>query len=140
LPRRYSTAVSCSSDRADEFVRGMAHSFSAQLASGVLHYRDQSGARFLRRADRLGECQAVFADISNPYRSMAVMLAEVISVAFASAVFTGPSTPGTLVPSGSGFRFVRDQGALDEGHSLMVAMNRDAAPRASRSASAPDGR
>src|SRR6516225_1608220 len=31
---------------------------SAQLAPGVLQHRDQSGPRFLRRADRLGKRQA----------------------------------------------------------------------------------
>jgi hypothetical protein len=41
-----------------------------------------------------------------------------------NAVFAGPSAPGALIPSGSGFRLFREKGAFVQGHSLMVAMNR----------------
>jgi len=68
-------------------------SFSAQLALRVLQHCDQSGAHFFRRADRLGERQTdgswssgVIADISKPYLSTPVMLAEVMAVALERAL------------------------------------------------------
>ena len=41
----------------DRDARQLDRAPSAQLGPGVLHHRDQSGAHFLRRADRLGERQ-----------------------------------------------------------------------------------
>src|ERR687898_390418 len=52
---------------------------AARASSGVL-----SGLANARRTGR--GPSLVFADISNPYRSMPVMLAEVISVAFEKAL------------------------------------------------------
>jgi predicted Rossmann fold flavoprotein len=45
-----------------------------------------------------------------------------------NVVFTRSPTLGTLIPPRSGFRSVREQGTLAEGHSHMVAMNRDNEP------------
>ena len=57
-----------------------------------------------------------------------------------NAVFGSPTTPEALIPSGSGFRFLREHVAFVKGHSAMVATNGDAGVRDRGRASSPHAR
>ena len=57
-----------------------------------------------------------------------------------NAVFGSPATPEALIPSGSGFRFLREHVAFVKGHSAMVATNGDAGVRDRGRASSPHAR
>ena len=49
-----------------------------------------------------------------------------------NAVFGSPATPDALIPSGSDFRFLREQVAFVKGHAAMVATNGDPGVRGRR--------